>query len=268
MAPPAFPVALGTIHTAKMALGDKAAKWRPAAVRPASPRYSAAEGLTCGAESRPIRGPPAQKPEPSASGGLRGCGHSLERTRLRLRRCAFSLFGGKIQGNSAIPGIFDEGQAGKRELLQCFRTSFPSRANREKLRIEQGSIRTVGPNQGVSCPVDAAAISGYVSGNLGALTMPLKSEPPARSPLAEHRRRLRSRGLQRVEVQVRQEDAALVRAVAAALGDPEQAAAARSLLRGRFAPMPARSLKDLLAAAPLDGVDLDRSLDVGRDIDL
>ena len=52
------------------------------------------------------------------------------------------------------------------------------------------------------------------------------------------------------------------------LTDPERAAEARALLRGRFAPAPARSLKDLLASAPLDGVELDRSRDPGRVVDL
>ena len=88
------------------------------------------------------------------------------------------------------------------------------------------------------------------------------------SAVSAHRERLRSRGLQRLEVQVRREDAPLVRAVAAALADPERAAAARALLRGRFAPAPPRSLKELLAAAPLDGVDLERSRDTGRAVEL
>ena len=94
--------------------------------------------------------------------------------------------------------------------------------------------------------------------------MPTKSKPKPTSAVAEHRRRLRGRGLRRVEVQVRGEDAPLVRAVAAALADPARAAAARALLRGRFAPTPARSLKDLLVSAPLDGVGLERSRDTGR----
>ncbi len=98
--------------------------------------------------------------------------------------------------------------------------------------------------------------------------MPAKSKPQPRSALAEHRRRLRSRGLQRVEVQVRGEDAPLLRAVAAALADPERAAEARALLRGRFVPAPTRSLKELLASAPLDGVELERSRDTGRAVDL
>jgi hypothetical protein len=98
--------------------------------------------------------------------------------------------------------------------------------------------------------------------------VPTKSKPKPTSAVAEHRRRLRGRGLRRVEVQVRGEDAPLVRAVAAALADPARAAAARALLRGRFAPTPARSLKDLLVSAPLDGVGLERSRDAGRAVAL
>lgn len=94
----------------------------------------------------------------------------------------------------------------------------------------------------------------------------MPTEP--RSALAEHRQRLRNRGLQRVEVQVPGEDAALLRAVATALADPDRAAAARAVLQARFAPAPARSLKELLAAAPLDGIDLERSGDTGRPVAL
>ncbi|MGT2439891.1 hypothetical protein ACU4GH_33555 [Bradyrhizobium betae] len=40
------------------------------------------------------------------------------------------------------------------------------------------------------------------------------------------------------------------------------------LLRQRFAEPPHVSLKALLASAPLDGIELDRSPDPGRDVDL
>ncbi len=118
------------------------------------------------------------------------------------------------------------------------------------------------------CPLEAGQISGHISGNICGAPLPSKSEPQPKSALAEHRRRLRGRGLLRVEVQVRGEDAPLVRAVAAALADPGRAAEARALLRGRFAPAPSRSLKDLLASAPLEGVDLDRPRDAGRAVEL
>jgi hypothetical protein len=90
----------------------------------------------------------------------------------------------------------------------------------------------------------------------------------AKSPLARHRAQKARQGFVRVEVNVRKEDAGLVRDVAAALSDPARQAAARLLLRERFAEPPKVSLKALLMAAPLDGIELDRNRDLGRDIDL
>lgn len=89
-----------------------------------------------------------------------------------------------------------------------------------------------------------------------------------KTPLEKFRRRQRRQGIVRVEVQVRREDAALVRGVAQALADPARAAAARSLLASRFATPAPTGLKVLLAAAPLDGIDLDRQRDLGRPVDL
>lgn len=77
---------------------------------------------------------------------------------------------------------------------------------------------------------------------------------------------MKKRGFVRVEVQVRKEDAALVRGVVDALSDPVREVEARRLLRDRFLES-SRDLKALLAAAPLDGVDLERSRDFGREID-
>ena len=90
----------------------------------------------------------------------------------------------------------------------------------------------------------------------------------AKSPLAKHRARMERQGLVRVEVRVRKEDASLVRHVASALSDPSRQAEARKLLRQRFVEPPKVSLKALLASAPLDGIDLDRSSAPGREIDL
>ena len=90
----------------------------------------------------------------------------------------------------------------------------------------------------------------------------------AKSSLAKHRARMARRGFVRVEVNVSKDDASLVRHVAAALSDPARQAAARVLLRQRFVEPPKVSLKALLASAPLDGIDLDRDRDLGRDVDL
>jgi hypothetical protein len=84
--------------------------------------------------------------------------------------------------------------------------------------------------------------------------------------LSAHRRRLKRRGVVRVEVQVRKQDAALVRGVAKALSDPTREAEARALLRERFGAATAKGLKALLAAAPLEGIDLTRERDRGRDV--
>lgn len=75
-------------------------------------------------------------------------------------------------------------------------------------------------------------------------------------------------GFVRVEVSVRREDASLVRRVASALSDPSVSGEARKLLRRSFAAPPKVSLKALLASAPLEGIDLDRRSDLGRDVDL
>lgn len=107
-----------------------------------------------------------------------------------------------------------------------------------------------------------AAISGNLSGNEGDVT------GKAKSPVASHRARRERQGFVRVEVNVRKEDASLVRLVASALSDPARQAEARALLRQRFAEPSHTSLKALLASAPLDGIALDRSPDPGRDVDL
>ena len=90
----------------------------------------------------------------------------------------------------------------------------------------------------------------------------------AKSSLAKHRARMERQGLVRVEVNVRKEDASLVRRVASALSDPSRQIEARKLLRQRFAEPPKVSLKKLLASAPLDGIKIDRSRDLGRDVEL
>jgi hypothetical protein len=96
----------------------------------------------------------------------------------------------------------------------------------------------------------------------------LSMSDQAKSSLAGHRMRMARRGFVRVEVNVSKDDASLVRHVAAALSDPARQAAARILLRQRFVEPSKVSLKALLAAAPLDGIDLDRGTDLGRDVDL
>ena len=89
-----------------------------------------------------------------------------------------------------------------------------------------------------------------------------------KTSLHSFRKRQKRQGIVRVEVQVRKEDASLMRSVAQALGDPRREVEARSLLKARFGtPVPV-GLKALLAAAPLEGIDLDRPRSSGRAVDL
>ena len=88
------------------------------------------------------------------------------------------------------------------------------------------------------------------------------------SPVTRWRRSRQRQGFVRVEVQVRKEDAGLVRDVASALGDPAREAGTRAILRETVASPRAGGLKALLARAPLEGIDLERQRDVDRDISL
>jgi hypothetical protein len=85
--------------------------------------------------------------------------------------------------------------------------------------------------------------------------------------LAAHRRRQKRRGFTRLEIKVRKADAALIRGVARALADPARETRARAALRREFGGG-AMGLKALLVAAPLEGIDLARERDLGRDVAL
>jgi hypothetical protein len=89
-----------------------------------------------------------------------------------------------------------------------------------------------------------------------------KNDP---SPITQWRKRRERLGFVRVEVQVRKEDAGLVREIASALGDPAREADTRAVLRERIGARRAGRLKALLAAAPLDGIELERPRDLGRE---
>jgi len=108
-------------------------------------------------------------------------------------------------------------------------------------------------------------ISGYITGNrLGGFTL-VKAQ---RKAINSFRKRLKQQGMARLEVNVRKDDATLVRNVVRALSSPEQEQTARALLREHFGSRPAEGLKALLAAAPLEGINLSRERDFGRDVDL
>ena len=113
--------------------------------------------------------------------------------------------------------------------------------------------------------VEAPRVSGYISGNISGGSPMADSQ---RNALATYRRRMRGKGFLRLEVQVRKEDAALIRSIVGALVDPALEAEARALLKERFSRPPTPGLKALLAAAPLEGIELKRPRARDRDIDL
>ena len=85
------------------------------------------------------------------------------------------------------------------------------------------------------------------------------------SPVTQWRKRRQQQGFVRVEIQVRKEDAALVRDVATALVDPERETETRAILREKIAAPRSGGLKVLLASAPLEGIGLERQRDFARD---
>ncbi len=93
-----------------------------------------------------------------------------------------------------------------------------------------------------------------------------QSRKSQKTPLARYRSRQKRQGVVRVEVRVRKQDAALVRDVARALNAPQHADAARALLSARFTADTAQGLKAMLATAPLEGIELTRPRDTGREI--
>lgn len=89
-----------------------------------------------------------------------------------------------------------------------------------------------------------------------------------RKAQSAHRRRQKAKGIKRVEVSVHKDDVALLRRVVEALANPDRKAEVRAWLRARFGGGKAAGFKALLASASLEGVDLRRSRDTGREIDL
>jgi hypothetical protein len=98
------------------------------------------------------------------------------------------------------------------------------------------------------------------------VTDPPKMRDAQKKSLSAYRRRLKRQGMIRLEVQVRKDDAALLSGIANALTDPTREAETRALLRERLGAADAIGLKALLAAAPLEGIDLTRERDLDRDV--
>jgi hypothetical protein len=89
-----------------------------------------------------------------------------------------------------------------------------------------------------------------------------------RKAVKKYRSRMKQAGIVRLEVRVRKYDAPLVREVVEALSDPRRERDARAKLREHFGSTEGERFKAFLAAAPLEGIDLTREVDYGRDVDL
>jgi phosphohistidine phosphatase SixA len=84
----------------------------------------------------------------------------------------------------------------------------------------------------------------------------------------DHRRRLKKRGLKRVEIHAAESDAALIRQLARILRDDSaRAELVRTRLNDLVSERPT-GLKALLAAAPLEGIRITRARESGRTIEL
>lgn len=84
-----------------------------------------------------------------------------------------------------------------------------------------------------------------------------------------HRRRQLKNGIVRMEINVPKADREMLRKAAAKLRAGGQVAERiRAVLDSILNPFDGLTLKELLESAPLEGVDLERSRETARDIDL
>ncbi len=104
-------------------------------------------------------------------------------------------------------------------------------------------------------------VADQLSGKLPEMGNAMANTYP--SPVTQWRRP--RQGFVRVEIQVRKEDAALLRDIGTALVGPERETETRTILRERIAGPCAGAFKALLASAPLEGIDFEGPRDVGRD---
>lgn len=97
----------------------------------------------------------------------------------------------------------------------------------------------------------------------------MSNQTTRKKAVQAYRQRLKERGWMRLEVQTSKEDAPLIRQVTHVLrSDPVRAAQLRKHLRHLVGPTPQADLKALLASAPLEGIDLSRQQDMGREVNL
>ncbi|MGI9250544.1 MAG: hypothetical protein ACR2PR_05045 [Pseudohongiellaceae bacterium] len=85
------------------------------------------------------------------------------------------------------------------------------------------------------------------------------------SPMNANGKHIKPQSLVRVEVEVRKGHESLMHDVADVLGDPHQEATLRDVLRNLKASRKTKNLKTLLTAVSLEGIELDRPRDFGRE---
>jgi hypothetical protein len=130
--------------------------------------------------------------------------------------------------------------------------------------IEEASLTFIAERGIGATYIDNIKITGYITGNIFRALIMVKAQ---RKAVNRFRKRLKRQGMARVEINVRKYDAMLVRNVVRALSSPEQQQTARALLREHFGSRRTEGLKALLASAPLEGLDLSRERDFGRNVD-
>ena len=92
--------------------------------------------------------------------------------------------------------------------------------------------------------------------------------PSQKKAVQKHRSRQAKKGFVRMEVSVPESDRELLRQTAANLrAGGEIADKTRSAMRSVINPYTGMNFKELLEAAPLEGVDLERSKETWRDIE-
>lgn len=92
---------------------------------------------------------------------------------------------------------------------------------------------------------------------------------PQKKAVERHRKRQLEKGIVRMEINLPEKDKQLLKSVAASLRAGGQAAEEiRTALRSVVNPYEGMSFKELLEAAPLEGVDLERSTETARDVEL
>ena len=93
--------------------------------------------------------------------------------------------------------------------------------------------------------------------------------PAQKRAIERHRRRLKDNGMARVEGNVPENDKSLIKAIASKLRNTNQESETfrHSLAKALASPRP-MTFKELLECAPLDGVDLERSKEGWREVEL